>query len=573
MQPRRRLGFWRFVLAVMLGLGAWWGAGYFSEARPQWRSSNANSNILYPVTENSEGTLALAYELKVQKGQTSAEINDVCIIDANTGRILHAMKNGKGVLDANSYYSLIHAQPRIIGDKAWRVVSHQSENRVTYELRVWDFTRTSTEQVVKQWSLSPGEHFGIAFVDSHSPYFVTQTSQPWHPLLVGMSLEGWSQLTAALAFTPHLDVSNPPGVLIFNTNKFVKTGLVLPCMHSWKLPENLIPLKPLATWAMPPLRKAWQPVMSSDLSWLAFGDTMSVQEWNDEEVQAIRPVGMLRYDGRTGKQLPSPETPAKADLRLDRDTTTPDLIKITATGNVLLVRSTNQTTELFPPYLLDAETGSRISWPAGMTDVTSVRGIHQRKNDPSILLVFCNMPINFLGGEYFNAQDNTYILTLRREGSKLTFLKRTDISSPGTAVVMPQCISGDEIIFQTLADLAPRFVRELCEKYQWLIPYVEKVWPSHQSLLKIFELSSGKCMKTLYDVQPGLFFPFDERHYFFVTRTKMNDMTVSSLEAWRLPLASQTWSPWWSRAIGVMMFLLCIRLLSRKQPVMKLATS
>jgi hypothetical protein len=330
------------------------------------------------------------------------------------------------------------------------------------------------------------------------------------------------------------------------------------------LSENLAhPLQPIASWSMPPLKKDWPPAMSTDLSWLAFGDTVRVQEWNADS-HAIRPVGMLRYDGRTGKQLASPKTPLAKRVALDF--TTPHPVKVSATGNLLLVRPANQTGEPFDPSLLDAISGDKIDWPASIPEVGRISDIHVMKHDPSTVLVFQNVAVNLMDLAFFRARpDNPTIYRFHRDGNKWSLMNQITIGTPGAFFVMPNCISRDEIVVQTIADTAPPLIRELCEKYQWLAPHVEKLWPNQQPAIKIIDLSSGKCLKTIFEAYPSMPYQFNEPKHFFVTRMKKDDMTLTSLEAWKLPFASQTWSPWWSRTMGVLMFLLFIWLLSRRQ--------
>lgn len=54
-------------------------------------------------------------------------------------------------------------------------------------------------------------------------------------------------------------------------------------------------------------------------------------------------------------------------------------------------------------------------------------------------------------------------------------------------------------------------------------------------------------------------------------KTKPGDMNQSELEAWKLPMATQCWSPWWSRSSGTLVFLLFLWLLRRPVPATKAA--
>lgn len=564
-QPRRRLGFWRFVLALLLSLGAWLLFAWYFEPKPLWSTSLQNKYALVPCGTNEDESLILATEVEVMPGQDqSAGARELCILEAKTGRKLHQTALSKQKFDADSYTTLLQAKPRILGTIAWSVTINRVDQEFHTQLCAWDFSRNDGEKVIHTWKYEPGQHFGIVFADNGSPYFLTQSNYPWQPLLTGMSLEGWSQLTTALSFTHHRDENAAPAFISLGRSEFTKQGLVLPYIQTWKLPGNLNePLKPIAAWMMPPLRKTWPLAIGPDLAWVAFGDTSAHLEWNVREDSAIQPQGTLIYDGRTGQPL---TIPAISKLRNT---------KVRGSGNLLLIQQakTSALGGIAASYLVDISTGTMLEWPTNIPNIEAIRSMYVVADKTDFVLAFVDLMMSIEDfADAIGSNRNSRVMLLKRKGNTFEHIHQLPIRSD--IMNMPNCVSGDELVLQTMQDSAPPFLRELSRKHEWLTPYMEKIWPENQPVVQIVHLPTGKVIKNIAQTHPYRQFQFQETSLLFVLRLKKGaEFKADSIEAWRLPLASQTWSPWWSRVIGVMMFLLCIRLLSRKQPAMKTATS
>lgn len=395
--------------------------------------------MIFPCGTNENESLTLAYEFALNPGPgQELGLGGLCILDSRTGQQLHQIEADARVFDGDSYFELLQAQPRIIGTVAWRLSRRQVDQELLFELRAWDFSRSEGEQVIHVWKHDTGQHLRIAFADNKSPYLITQTSYPWQLLLVGMGMEGWSQLTCAVGCTHHNDESAVIGLSLRHDNS---PGLVLPLIQTWKLADpSKAPLKPLASWMLPPFRIAWPPAMGPELRWVAFGNTRVDHEWKATHVPSEK---VLIFDGHTGEHFK-----LAFDSPFEQST-------VSAAGNLLLIRQDPDKQQC--PCLMDVRTGTRLEWPANVPHLETITEVHLVRNSDGLLLVFCDLISSIDGAVVVGVPGNRSgsTMLMKRHGNALSLIAQTPLRTDPKHAMIPTTHAGLELVVQALADSAP----------------------------------------------------------------------------------------------------------------------
>lgn len=553
------------MLAVVLGLGTWWGIGVYSEPHPLWTIRfSSPKDIMLPMCESVDGNRIGVYELQLPQRQTSSStLTALSILDARNGAKLYRLSlQEKTFVSDDDYLSLHWAQPRILGDILWRLTKTTTETEVRIELRAWHFTQSEQENVVHVWKSAPGKNFEIAFADRTSPYFITQTAEPWEPLLVGMGVDGWTRILASIAFTQERNTQN---VLLVKRSQasFLKRGLVLPRIQTWKLLTSIDePLQRLATWNIPPMRIAWPPACATDLHWMAFGDVESNQEWNvDLPNSRIKPSGVLLYDGQTG--IPRP-------LGTRDDVT----IRASAAGELLLLSSNyyvfSQRAGTTEHTAYDGNTGKKLAWPEELKHPFMPKDLLADPTNPGRYLALMGMLADPFMTSRTLSEETQRILHLQRTEQGFTLVKDVTLQpQPGQVLMFPAHFSGSEMGVYATVDTIPPFLAPLMDKWDWAKTYVQKIWPRHVPALLIYDIDTGKQVRQLLHLVPSINITSANMKMQFTsemaTDLQPGSLGFLDLAAWQLPITAQAWSPWWGRIAGVLVFAIATLFLKQRR--------
>jgi hypothetical protein len=542
--PRKRFGFWRFVLALLLGVGTCWGVAWLLEPKPLWRMALSNSNFLSSVFTSSDNKLGVAYCFKIVQN-FMAQCSNICIYECQSGRILHDLQVEPEPFGREPFVHL--AQPRIVNNIFWRLSSVMNEKQTIYELRAWDYQHHAKDKVVQRWIIETGQHFSLTFVDDQSPYFVTQMHYPWEPLLIGMMQEPWSPLMLSLTCSREskMWIQQPPSEL-------AKQTLILGWNQTWKLPDRLEEsIQPLASWLLPVMRNVWPPIPGPELEWVVLSPSSSVHPWKRERPSA-EPASVMLFDGRTGQPR------ALSDSMVGKKCV------VRKAGDLLWVTGWYESLQL-EPMLIDPVTQEQLQWPAELREeLTKIREVHSLRSHPQryVALVNINSTGNRDGSTDIEHRQEAIIL--QRQGKDLYIIGRVtfqETHNPSSAV---RGIHGSEVVMQTSADAAPEFIRQLAGRFAWLKPYLEQYWPANGSVIKVFDAASGKMLKNFNRAVYVSFGRLSQSSLVHVYHRSYDNQGWSLLECWQLPLSASVYSPWWSRASGIVAFLLFVKLLRRR---------
>ncbi len=562
-RPRARLGFWRFLLALLMGLGAWWSIGWLLEPKPLWKITySPNQPFSVPISEDETGQRLAAFEMKSTRLQDSTNIvtTAMLVLDAGTGKELYRLPLDNEEWEPTQHWDSRWAQPRLVGDTVWRIAYPKKQGRTVCELRAWRFKEGTTEKTIRLWPARAGTRLEIAFGSPHSPYFVTQASFPWEPLTVGLGLDGWSRLLFMLANPPQdIDFSNqvglpPPGG--------IPTGLSLKMVQTWKLEESPQPhVELLATWLRPVGLRSWPPAMAHDLSWLAFHDLnyYQIRQTIHDDNNAV-PAGIQLHQGRTGQVIP-----VNIKDNVNR--------RACGAGDLILVyppppKSAQNDKSKF--QLLDALTGQIIPWPSGMPEEFRPLTLLQDPSLPNRSLVVTDTELSpeqmgFIAGHEAGIVS---LLTLERTSTGVqliqqsSFLKEDQFNN-----LFASHYLGDELGIFGMQNAVPPLLRKLCDQWDWLKKTVDKIWETSEPALILFDARTGNVIRTVHGEQPVNWTPHAFKYQLYTMKYHSDQaalISMESLSAWKLPMALHAASAWWSRAAGVVVFLLAMFLVRRR---------
>ncbi len=561
--PRKRLSFWRFLLALLIGLFTWWGVGQLTEPRPLWTIwETTGHQVILPLSESADFSRLVAYELKLNPvNAVASTVTGIVILDASNGQTLYRLPLPDDPWQPDQFIlqSDRQALPRIIGDVLWRIKSVETDKVHRHELRVWHYTLDLQEKIIQSWYDTSGTTFDFAFASSVSPYLITQTRHHLEPWLAALGTEGWSSLAAQMVYAQSVDMT---GDFSTDTRGIAPTPKrpdpVISSIHTWKLPARIDDaLQPLTGWVIP-RQTVWPPVCGMDMSWLAFGDSPSRQALNADNVQ---PLGVLLFDGHTGKPR-SHNLPSTLPMH------------VSAAGNLLLatsfVNSNGQAREHFQHHLVDAQTGKDVALPAELASARLPLRLFADQTLPGRLLASMGLYGHpFVDRDFQTGNGTPMIELLQRIESGLggiTPLTSLTIQEPQKYGMTH--IAGNELGVFGSVDTAPPLLREMAEKWDWLKSWVTKTWPSSAMTLMLFDISTGKPLRQFRDVMVTQLNSASPRKLLYTLRYRREPQNgreaIDALDAWQLPIETMSTSAWWGRLAGILITLMAALFLRRK---------
>ncbi|MFO0812912.1 MAG: hypothetical protein U0796_06815 [Gemmatales bacterium] len=554
----------RFLLALVLGIAAWLGVGWLLEPRPLWSLPFPTSHeASVPVALDQVNQRLAIQQLRLGRLPEMA-ITGLAILDPRSGKTIKQNHMQVEEMSTGHFFFLRFAMPKLVGDILWRLRAVNESDATRYELRAWPFTTDQPEQVIKTWKGPKGMHFQVAFTSDTQPYLITQTTMPWELLLPAIGADAWTTTLAATAFSRQSSTPDDEQIIIMNTfsGQFFKKGLLLPQVQTWELPAKLSdPLKLLASWSLPPLRTSWPPACASDLSWVAFGDELTSQEWNVGKGQVSLPRGTQLYDGRRGVLLP-----------IKRQTVT-DAYHIDGLDDVLLMTPLSLVTVPLNPetqqekgatgqQLLDAKTALPLAWPWGRDDTVTISKMLRFPNHAHRYLALEGIAGDSWSPNLFGHTSKSTLHHLERTAAGFTIMKSVKlVVQKHQQFISLHHLTDREIGIHAIIDPVPTFLREQAEKWPWLHNLLEKTWPRavNPSLL-LFDVETGQLLREMkQNFMSGIF--EQSNGLAFSIRSVgehdgQNQPRYLGLDAWELPLMSHGWSPWWSRGLGLALFVL-----------------
>lgn len=565
-QPRKGLGFWGFFLSLLLCFVAWWGVGQLTEPRPVWtRRFTANQQILLPLSQAADTNKLVAYEMNLNPDKPSeCNMTGVVILDSLTGATQYRLPLPNDPWRPEQYIMQTSQQalPRIIGEVVWRINIVETEKAFRCELRAWHYTQSQQEKVVQSWDYTPDSLLDVAFAGSSSPYMITQTRFRCELFLAGLGMEGWSSLTAQIAYGQALGM-RVPGEQELRVNEPTEhRGLVLSTIHTWKLPAYPSEaLTPLAGWMLPPMRTVWPPVCGKDMNWVAFGDLPTRLPLR---VAQSQPPGVLLFDGHTGK--PRSHSLSSASP-----------LFVSEAGDLLMTTSQAVSKETrkegFQNQIIDPQTGKELALPSELANTEHPVIIFPDHSQPGRYLATIGI------GEHPFYQEG---FPVEKSVASVGQLQRTEtgfqLIKPLVSLtyevqqksLMTTHGKGNEIGILGSKDIVPPLLRTLFEKWDWLKTWTDKYWPRDSMALMLFDINNGKSFRHIQDAMVMQRFNASSKDMLYTITYHRGPPpgreSIEALCAWRLPIETLGTSPWWGRGAGLLVFFLAILHLVRRRP-------
>ncbi|MFO0812654.1 MAG: hypothetical protein U0796_05520 [Gemmatales bacterium] len=560
------LTFSRFLIACLLAGVVGTGLHFVLTPRPLWSISFKSLQHQYSVIEEHATQPWLLVLERINLQYTS-----ILILNTATGRLLHRLETP---VDMNDFWGLqTHGHyPRMIGETVWRFVRVVTEDGVSYQLRRWDFTSATTEQVVKTWNTSPDTPFEVTFAPDNAPYFLVQTTFPWEPALVLQSVDGWSALTHLLAKpTIAKDPRNSTGRLS-GISLTEPEGTWLPWLQSYALPTTAQPsLTPLANWTLPLFRWTWPLQVGPNLSWIACGDSLLPVKWESSMKRRgypnrdhVLPAGVLLYQGHTGQPMTIPFQPYSKPVAVRTDSLG-DVLRISQEGG------SKGFVELGYQYA-HVSTGKLLHWPKELThphmlsfDLDAVHHpsqperwyFHQNSEKPQsggMLILDSITQVQLRDGQ-FQLVDQTQLVP---DGGENPFLPT------GWSYITDDTIICDA----QSAKHSFHLLRSVVTAPAWYEKYLHYVFPPVRSEVRFYDRRTGlvvgslpnryaqptnlqKASRTLITCQ-------------YATTTDGFPKYTKTLEGWKLPI--RFYHRGWRIAAGLVVFLLMLWFLGRRRP-------
>ncbi|MFT3879987.1 MAG: hypothetical protein QM703_10050 [Gemmatales bacterium] len=565
---RKGLTFWGVFFSLLLGLGAWWSVGQFTEPRPLWtRPFTANQHILLPLSEAADSNRLVAYEMNLVPGNASESMmTGIVILDSGTGTTLYHLPLPNEHWRPEQYImqTFHQALPRIIGDVAWRINIVEKEKTHRCELRAWHFTQSQQEQIVQSWDCGPGIRIDVAFTDSASPYMITQTKSRCEQILASFGMVGWSSLTTQLAYS-HAIAMKASGEreTPFGESSW-HPGLDLSTIQTWKLPTSPgEALKPLALWMLPPQNTAWPPACGKDMKWVAFGDLMT----RLPNFANKKPVGMLLFDGHTGKPR-SHNVPSTLPLFV---TAAGDLLM---TSSPLKPKNEGDQSAGYQHRIVDPQTGKELALPPELVTTLLPVNLFPDQAQPEQYVATVGIAHLSFNLDVFPTKNNSALVGRfqRTETGLATVKPMVSLSRDkrDDRALSATHFRGNEIGLEGSMDTAPPMLRTFAEKWDWLKNWMEQNWPRDSMTLTLHDINTGKLLRQMRDAMVLQMTNANSKNTLYTITYRRSPPpgreAVEALSAWQLPIETVGTLPWWGRGTGLLVFFLAIVYLARRRP-------
>ncbi|MFO0811742.1 MAG: hypothetical protein U0796_00890 [Gemmatales bacterium] len=557
--PRKTHPFWRAFVCLLLGLAAWWGVAWWLEPKPLWRVPLPDKEIQIPVCELPERQQVLVSKFKVGPLDSSGLV----LLDLRTGQLLHEIQP----VTTLRFDSSIHPRPRWYqGCYYW--LSTQGNN-----LRLWRWQPESggKEEQVHQWKFHESFCSQVVWPEG-SDTFMLVWNWPWEIMASHLQRDPYLRVMMACCVEEAWSIRNW-------------------AMHAWKLPEagqtqlQQVSRHQASHWEM------CKPVLSDDGRWLA-----SVRFRDYDRSHARRELSRLGNAlvdiAKLEKVLPLARseiiiTPTNAEspivqhaveadsLVQDAQWAGPYLFALGWKRKLIKTQPASQLLEQQEHQDVRTTLMEKVHWIFAW-DGTTLKPLRlPTRWDPSDWKWHCQSN-ELVGTSKYAGSGLRSIVVMERYGDMLRVKHMlADFRSDERGAYHA---ASQQVV--TVHGIEPsnweRQVRGWAEKYPWLLSMADLLFPRNRYETAIYDLISQQCVArwhhqyAMNDIGPITPRELSRLYTASYLGTGPENMLLLTLNCYAFPIVM--WSPWWSKAAGILVVVVLWIVLTRRVRMLELRT-